>query len=185
MINLLPPEEKRQLRAARTNTLLIRYNIFLLGAAVFVGIAVGVTYIYLTSTKATAEQVISENRSKVGQYAAVEAQAQQFRQNLLTAKQILGNEVTYTKVILEIAQLLPSGVILENLSLDPATFGTETTLIAAAKDYNSALALKDSFQNSPLFANVHFQTIATGNTQNPGYPVTVNLNITIKKDAAK
>ena len=53
MINLLPPEEKRQLRAARTNTLLLRYNLSLVGAVVFLGLAIGVTYVYLSNTKVT------------------------------------------------------------------------------------------------------------------------------------
>jgi Tfp pilus assembly protein PilN len=186
MINLLPREEKRQLRAARTNTLLIRYNSALLAAIGFLGIAIGITYLYLSSTKAAAELTMSENIARVSSYASVEAEAQQFRNNLSTAKQILDHEVTYTKVILEIAKLLPPGVVLENLNLDAQTFGTETTLIAQAKDYASALALKDSFQGSPLFSDVHFQSIASNDATDAGqYPVTVNLNVTIKKDAAK
>lgn len=184
MINLLPPEEMRQLRAARTNTLLVRYNFFLLGAVAFLGLAVGITYIYLNTTKMTAEQTISQNQAKVGSYASVATEAQQFRSNLAIAKQLLNQEVTYTKVILAIANLLPSGVILDNLSLDSQTFGTETTLVAQAKDYSSALKLKESFQQSPLFSNVHFKSITTSDGPQK-YPVNVNLNVTIKKDAAK
>lgn len=184
MINLLPPEEKRQLRAARSNTLLIRYNILLLGVVAFMGIAIAVTYVFLATTQQGAQQTIAENNAKVAQYASVKAQAEQFKQHLTTAKQILDNEVTYSKVVLEISQLIPHGVVLENLSLDSQTFGTETTLIAQAKSYSSALALKDSFGKSPLFSDVHFQSITAGNTQTD-YPITVNLNVTIKKDAAK
>jgi Tfp pilus assembly protein PilN len=185
MINLLPLEEKRQLRAARGNTLLIRYNIFLLGAVAFLGLAVGFTYVYLNTAKANAESTIRENSAKVSNYASIEAQAQQFRDNLSVAKTILGNEVVYTKVITEIAKLLPPGVVLEALNLDAKTFGTETTLVAKAKDYPSALALKDSFQKSPFFTNVHFLSISSDASSTPGYPFSVSLNVTIKKDAAK
>lgn len=186
MINLLPPDEKRQLRAARTNTLLVRYNVFLLGAVGFMGLAVGITFIFLTTTKAGHERTIEESKTKVGQYAATDAEAKQFRENLTTAKQILNNDVTYTNVILAISRLLPSGTILQNLSLDAQTFGTETSLIAQAKSYESALALKNSFQRSSLFSNVHFQSIAaTTGTENSNYPITVTLNVTINKDAIK
>ena len=81
MINLLPPEEKRQLRAARTNTLLARYNIILLVAVVFLGLAIGVVYLYLTNTKASADQTVRENTSQTSQYAGVLTEAQQFRSN--------------------------------------------------------------------------------------------------------
>jgi Tfp pilus assembly protein PilN len=183
MINLLPPEEKRQLKAARTNTLLIRYNVFLLSAVVFLGIAVGITYVYLTNTKGSAELLISENKAKVSDYAVVESEAQQFRSNLTTAKQILDSEVTYTKVMLAIAALLPNGTVLDKLSLDAQTFGTPTALSAQAKSYDTALKLKEAFQNSPLFSDVNFQSIVS--STNSAYPLTVNLNVTIKKDAAK
>lgn len=183
MINLLPPEQKRQLRAARTNTVLLRYNIALFSSIIFLGLALGFTYIYLSNTKSNAEQVINTNKEKVSGYASVEAKAQQFRTNLTIAKQILDHEVAYTKVILEISHLLPSGVVLQNLSLDSQTFGTEYILSAQAKDYTHALALKDAFQNSPLFSNVHFQSVTSNGIS--GYPIGISLSVTIKKDAAK
>lgn len=186
MINLLPKEEKRQLRAARTNSLLLRYNIFLVIGLGFLSLAIGVTYLYLTSSKATAEETVSQNAAKVSSYAAVESEAQQFRTDLSTAKQIIDKEVTYTKVILSISKLLPSGVILDSLSLDAQAFGTETTLIAHAKSYAAALSLKDTFQKSTLFSDVHFQSISGGDsTTQSTYPFTVNLNVTIKKNTAK
>lgn len=186
MINLLPKEEKRQLQAARTNTLLIRYNIALLAAVIFLGAAMAVVYFYLGAAKATAEQTIKDNDVRARNYATVEAEAQTFRSNLSIAKQILGSEVTYSKVILAVSNLMPAGTVLETLTLDSATFGTPTVLAAQAKSYESALALKDAFQKSPLFSDVHFQTITSGTT-NPssGYPFVVNLAVTFKKEAAK
>src|SRR4051794_38626974 len=100
MINLLPPEEKRQLQAARSNTLLIRYNVLLLGVVAFMGISIAVTYVFLATTQQEAPQTIAENNAKVAQYAPVKSQAETFRQHLATAKQILDNEVTYSKVVL-------------------------------------------------------------------------------------
>lgn len=184
MINLLPLEEKRQLRAARTNTLLIRYNLLLVIIVAFTGLAVGVTYIYLKNTETNAKQALQDNESRVSQYASVQTQASQFRQNLATAKQILDNEVTYSSVVLQIAQLIPAGVVLQSLDLDSHTFGSDTTLVADAKDYASAVALKDSFSKSSLFSNVHFQSI-TDNGAGGAYPITVNLDVTIKKGAAQ
>lgn len=185
MINLLSPNEKRQLRAARSNTLLIRYNIFLAIVLIFLLLAIGFVYVYLNNTKANAENAIVDNKAKVSDFATVEAQARQFRSNLATAKQILDSEVTYSKVIVNIAQLLPAGTILSTLNLDSATFGTELPLVAQTKSYDRAIALKDSIQNSPLFSNVHFLSITAGETANSDYPFTVTLGVTIKKDAAK
>lgn len=184
MINLLPPADKRQIRAGRSNTLLVRYNFFLLGALGFLLVAIGFVYFYLANTRASAEAVVKDNQAKVVGYNKVEQEANEFKNNLAIAKQILGKEVIYTKTILDISALIPKGVVLDNLNLDAKTFGTETVLNAQAKTVNDAIALKDSFQNSPLFSDVHFQSIATAEGGGP-YPIVVTLAVTIKKDAVK
>lgn len=184
MINLLPPEEKRQLRAARTNTLLARYNLILLGALVFLGVAFAIVYFYLTTAKANADQIVSENTAATSEYANVLTEAQQFRGNLTVAKQILDREIAYSKVLIAIAQVMPSGVVLNSLTLDSETFGTETTLSAGARDYASALAFKDALQASPLFVEPHFQSINAAGAEGP-YPVLVDLNVTISEEITR
>lgn len=183
MINLLPPDTKAQISAARANTALIRYNFIALGGLVFMLVAVIIVYVYLINAKAAAEADITYNKAQVSDYSSVESEASTFRQNLNSARQILDNDVTYTKVVLEIANLLPSGIILDTLSLDSNTFGTPTTLTARARDYQAALQLKDSLQHSDLFTNVSIQSIS-GGTEN-AYPLTVSLSVTIRKDAAR
>ncbi len=186
MINLLPENEKRQLHAARTNTLLVRYNIGLFVAVVFLGIAMAFVYFYLGTAKATSEQTIADNKAKAASFASIESQAQLFRSDLAVAKQILDKEVSYTKVILAIANILPGGTILDKLSLDSENFGKPTVLAAQARSYEAALSLKDAFQKSPLFSDVHFQSITSNPTaQTSGYPFIVNLDVTIKREVAK
>lgn len=185
MISLIPPQVKRENAAARTNTLLLRYNFLLLGILAFLLLAIGVVYVYLGNTMASAEKTISENNAKVAGFSAVEEEAGIFRQNLATAKQILDREVNYTKVMIEVAQLLPAGVVLTGLNLDASTFGTPAALSAQAKTYDQALALKDAFSRSSLFSDVHFQSITTTDGGTSGYPLTINLSVTFKKEAAK
>lgn len=183
MINLLPPDTKRQLRAARSNRLLLRYNFLLIGAFVFLLAALGVVYMYLSNTKSVAEATITDNRAKVSDYATIQAQANTFRQNLSSAKQILDDDISYTKVILAISKVLPSGVVLNTLSLDSKAFGNPTTLAADVRDYPTVLTLKNALQASNLFSNVSIQSITGG--VDGAYPLSVNLNVTILKDAAQ
>lgn len=183
MINLLPPEMKSQISAARTNRLLLRYNVLLLAALGFMLIAIAIVYLYLVNAKATAEATVAENRAKASDYAAVESEANAFKQNLANAKQILDGDITYTKVVLQIASLLPSGVVLDNVSLDSSSFGSPTVLSARAKDYSTVLTLKSTLQNSSLFSNVSIQSISSGGDGE--YPLSVMLSVTIKKDAAQ
>lgn len=185
MINLLPPDYRNQLRAAQANTLLLRYNFFLLGALLFMGLALGVVFFYLTLNKTNAEQTLADNEARVGSYASVQQEATDFRSALATAKQVLDKEITYTKTVVAITKLMPAGTVLQDLSLDASTFGTPTSFVFQAKDYKTALSIKDSFQASPLFNDVHLQSIATGSGDETDYPYTVTLSLTITKDAAK
>ncbi len=183
MINLLPPDIKKQTSAARTNLLLLRYTILLLGAVAFLLAAIGLVYVYLGNAKSTAEETIADNIARAGDYGSVETDANAFRQNLANAKQILDSDIKYTKVILEIANVLPSGIVLDTLSLDSQTFGTPTTLAANARDYATVLRLKDSLQASSIFSNVSIQTISDGGSGD--YPLTVTFSVTIRKDAGQ
>ncbi|MDB5167852.1 MAG: hypothetical protein JWO55_110 [Candidatus Saccharibacteria bacterium] len=186
MINLLPPNDKRQLSASRANTLLLRYNIFLLGALAFLCLSIGVTYVFLTNTQTAAEKTVSENQQEVAGYANIQQQEKAFKEHLQTAKQILDKEIIYTKTILAVSNLLPSGIVIQNLNLDAQTFGTQTNLAVQAKTLSAAVSLKNSLEESPLFSNVHFQSISStpASGADAAYPVAVTLNVTIDKNAA-
>lgn len=184
MINLLPFEEKRQIQAARTNVLLLRYVLLTSCVMVATGLMVGAGFVIMNNSKANAEKQIAVNTSKASTYNSVQAEAQMFRANLLTAKTILDKEVNYTKVILAIAQTLPPEVTLDNLDLDANTFGTPFVLSAKAKSYDGGLALKAALEKSDVFSNVSLQgmTLAASDSD---YPVSVQLNVTINKDVAQ
>lgn len=183
MINLLPDESKKEIRAARTNVTLLKY-IFVLGAGVvFLAAIAGSIYFILLGTQTSAESIIKNNQSKTSAYSSAQEQAQALRAGLANAKAILDKEVRYSKVITGIAALMPEGAVLDSLSLSPATFGTPTTLTIYAKSTEAALAVKNNFQTSALFSNVTFVSISSG-AQGGSYPITASLSLTINKDAA-
>jgi Tfp pilus assembly protein PilN len=181
MINLLPEQNKKNIQAGRTNLLLVRYNILMLGALMFAFASLGVLYIYLANTKAAAEQTITDNKAKVSEYNTVESQAADFRAHLATAKQIMDQEIVYTKIVLQVARLIPHGVVIDNLALDPKTFGAATVMTAHCKTVDDATALKESFQNTTLFSNVYFASLSNNEGDTTGYPITVTLNVTMNK----
>lgn len=186
MINLLPSTDKRQIRAARWNVNLRRYLIILIFAILFLSaISVGV-YVILMDTKANAESLANSHKATVTANVSTEAEASAFKANLASAKSILDQQVPYTKIITGVAQALPSGVIIDNLTLSAATLGTATTLQAHAKTDTAALAILPNFQKSPLFSNVSVQSLSqdkSGTVSN--YPWSVTIGLTINKGAAQ
>ena len=187
MINLLPAENQRQLRAARVNVILLRYVILALAAVGLLAAATLASYLILTFTKVSAEDTIAAETKKASQYQAVERDAKEFQANLQTAKTILSKEVRYSKITVAIAQTIPSGVVLDNLNLDAQTFGTPTTLTARARSYKDALRLKSSFEKSEIFSDVNLASIskADDGSGKQAYPINVSINVTINKELAQ
>ena len=182
MINLLPDDYKKQVRAGRANLLLMRYNLLMIGMLVFVILAVGIFYIYLISARASAEINIANDKVKTSELAEVEKKATKFKSDLATAKQILDQEIVYTDKILDIAKLIPKDVVIDSLPIDPKTFGTSFVLSARSKSSEGASELKESLQKSPIFSDVHFDSLTINEESEGGYKYSVSLNVIINKD---
>lgn len=182
MINLLPDNNKKELRAARMNVVLLRYNVLTLITVVLFLLALGGFYAYLTSTKATAETSNIKNQAKANSYSDTKKAAEQYRTNLATAKQILANQVNYTSVVFSITELLPKGVVLDNVNLSAKDFGNQTVISAHAASFDAVSQLKQNFQQSKVFSNVFFQTINNaGDTADSGHPISVTISVKINK----
>lgn len=186
MINLLPYEHKNEIRAGRTNVLLVRYIAILICAAVVLsGLLVG-SYVVLNNTKAIAEVKVAENKQRMSAFGATQVQSDSFRSDLTTAKTILDGNISFSKLIYKIAAIVPPGVVLDNLALDPATFGSSVALTASAKSFDDATKLRDAFSNNDqVFSDVTLQTIRNpenASSSDP-YPVKVTLSVVINKGA--
>lgn len=191
MINLMPPEERRQLAAARTNTILLRYSV-LMGVFICVVILeLLFMYFIINLGKTQNETIISSNEAKTQQYLPVQQQANTFSTNLTTAKYILGRQTPYADLMTSIANCLPKGAVINTLDLDPTTFGTPTTLTVMTTSYEKAIDIKTSLQNAkmlgktPLFTSVSFQSISQQQGGGSGYPFTAIYNITYSKEVLK
>ncbi len=184
MINLVPPEQKRQIRAAQTNVLLFRYCIASLFLAFSLASLVAIAYITMNNSKSTAEQALRDGQVKSAQYADVQKSATEFTNNLAIAKTVLDKEVKYTNVAIKIAQTLPSGIVLNSLQLDAESFGKPMTLDAKGKSYNDALRLKTAFEQSSDFSDPHLLSVSKSDTDGD-YPFAISISVIIKPEISK
>lgn len=182
MINVLPPSEKRELTASRTNSLLLRYTFLMAAFVVLVTLEMIGVYFILEGSKLSYQRTIDENQRAVSSQSAVESQATEFKTNLATAKTILDRQVHYTSIIKTISDLVPAGVIIDTLTVDPATFDTPTTLDIQVKSYNDAITFKNKLDKSGKFTNVSFKNITLKSSSNEAYKYTATLNLTFSKE---
>ena len=182
MINLLPDEDKKEIRAGRANNILVRYVIATLCVLVLIGIELAGAYYYISYSSQQANEAIAENEAKSKDLLEKQNKVATFRKNLATTKQILDKQVDYTELILRVASVIPSGVVLDKLDLDSTTFDTPTTVDLRAKDESSLSALKQSLNDSSYFSNVHFNTISISTNSDTKYPYQVNLSLTYTRE---
>ena len=186
MINLLPPQNKKQFIAGRVNTLLMQY--IWITAALFglLGIISGLTYFMLETTRMNAEQQITENTSRVTNYQQIQQRTAEFQSNLTIAKAILDQQTYYSGALMKIAKYLPSGTVIDKISLDSSTYGTPISLHFLAEDEDTAITLKKARQESNIFSDVHFQTLnleENGKGANDKvYRVGITMSTTIRKE---
>lgn len=189
MINLLAPEVKQQIKAARTNVILLNYC-FILSATIVV-----ILGIFGVGTWLTIEQQQAANNHKdqatqaAKSYSQTRQAAESFAKDLQQAKNILANEVSFYNLITSLAAVVPSGVILNNLSLDTTTLTTPLTITGRANNYDSAVRLKNALSESSIFKDVKLTSITEIiNNQDPlstRYPINVTLSATFEPDFIK
>jgi len=184
MINLLPDKTKKQIKAARANVILAKFVAVLCVAAIFLALACGVSYLLLDGMEATAKA--QSANSKAGIVSPYQRQMDTINKSINTAKTILDAQMSYSKVITELAATMPSGVVIESISLDSSTINQPLTLTLHARLDSDILKFKSNIQASSIFSNYTVQTSDNDPASNiSGYPITTTVNVTINKSAIK
>ncbi len=181
MINLLSNQRQADIRAARTNIILLRYMGLVCIAGLFLLGTLYVTYTLLEETMRNADASIADNDIKADVYSETRQNVEQLSSQLSNARTILDEEVPYSELFVSIGQVMPPGTVLGDTTFATTNFnGTPLSLTAYARSATEASVLQSNFQSSPLFSEVNLNsTTETGGVE--GYPVVISLTVTINK----
>ncbi len=200
MINLIPPEKRRELRAMRHNSILVRYALI---SIVFFAVTIFIhfgTYLLLRQAEVTNTAQSESHLKKAVEYEGVYREAQEYTQNLAAAKALFESSVPYPEALSNLAKTLPSGVIIDTVNLEAGIIDQPGTLTAHAVSYEAAVALKDAFANSTIAKDVSISNVtntsisttesnsdsastSSGEGSAPNnYPIQVTLNITFTRE---
>lgn len=187
MINLLPTSEKKEITAGRTNILLRKY-VFV--SLLLLGLLVSITatfYIIMMQTKSDIQSQVDANNAKIAKYQSTQKEIDDFKNNLALAKNILGKEIHYSKIIPKIASTLPPNTVLQSLELNNETISAPMELKVRAKTRADVVPLKTRLENSDVFQNVYFESVVYDSAQGGmgTYPVDITINVTLKPEIIK
>ena len=194
MINILSPAQKRDIHAARINVVLVRYCVTVVLLVLLCGLIYGLGFWILAPEKAATLEKIAAQSDQSRPYAAVEKEADSFRNNLTIAKSILSKETSYSTFLTTLAAGLPSGTVLTQLSIGHVnTSGPQSTMVIEARtsNYNKTLELKNSLEQTELFENVSIINTSRPEdiTRLPGlearYPYTATYSVKLSTAVSK
>lgn len=184
MINLLPPESKKQLAAGRANRLLLRYLVLFLSLAILTMVIFAAVFLHLRGSKQFHQNTVESNAQRAVSMAKSQKEVAEFRTNLATAKNILGKQINYSSIALKVANSIPGGVILDQLTLDSEAINQPTKLNARAASEDAVRTLKESLNSSPYFSDAHYDTVSRA-LSDDRYPFEVTMTVTFTEELLK
>ena len=154
MINLLPPELKSSYRYARRNVMLVRWvvvlAISLLGLfAISTGGLIYLRQINDSYTPQIAATQASLNRQKLSQ---TRAQVTGMTNSLKLATQVLSKEVLFSKLLTQLATVMPSNAILTDLTISQTQGALDISALATDYDAATQVQVNLADPNNKIFS---------------------------------
>jgi hypothetical protein len=187
MINLLPPEHAAAIRYGRQNTVLRKWLIGMVAAIAGLALILVSGWLYINREAHSLQHNIDTTNQllKTQNLSKVQADAKEITGDIRVINQVLGSEIRFSDLIQAIGQDMPSGTVLNALSLSKVNGALDLT--AGAKDYASSaqIAANLSDPKNGLFSKVDIISITcggnTGQTDQT-YPCTAILKALFSSD---
>jgi Tfp pilus assembly protein PilN len=187
MINLLPSDMKTSLAFAHHNTKLIKIIIGLGIGTIGIILILAVGYLYLQQEVNSAKTSIKDSEASLKQQNETEtlARAQEINSSLTLVVDVLSQEILFSKLLREVASVIPPNTVLQDLSLSSELDGA-LNLEIGAKDYNAATQVQVNLEQRPdsIFerADLNGVNCRTADAEDAAYPCTANLTAIFSKD---
>lgn len=181
MINLLSPETKIELAAARRNVRLRQYALILLMLSAVITASYTVGYVILNTQANAYRDDVARYAPERERYQDVITQATTYSKNLSIAKSIMKSEFIFSDLLVTISKTLPKNTVLAGINLHTIDLAKPIELTIDAKSYQDADAIKKAFQASTYFKDTKLRSI----TKIPEgtYPYTTALITTLDQAA--
>lgn len=177
MINLLPPESRKDMLYARKNSQLAKWLVYLIFALIgCVLIAIG-GVLYLSQTTKSLEKQTAIARQSLQDQKIDETQKEieQISNNVKLTTQVLSREILFSKLLTQLGSVLPANTTLQELQIDKLQGGI--TITALAKDIDSATQVQLNLQDpaNKIFEKADIENIVCESEATKKYPCTAQI----------
>ena len=128
---------------------------------------------------------IAQYEPQKSQYSETVKQADSFTKDLVVAKSILSNEVTFSNLLIDIAKTLPKNVVLANISVRAADLNKPIELSLYVVSPLDAVAAKVAFEKSAYFTDTQLRVIQLSSDMGAASGYSFNATILTTINQAK
>lgn len=187
MINLLPPNTRREYAAARRNTKLRHYVVVLLVLLVLCLEITGYGLISLKANKTQAEATKTINQAQVDSLKKTSTEATSVASGINTVGKLLNQKIDFADMITNIGKSTPSGAYLTNLQLAVQDISKQPlVLVFRVNSQKTAAVLRNNLSSSDVFKQVDIESVIKQDTSSSdtaaqtNYPFEATLNAQLK-----
>lgn len=160
MINLLPYDTVKELRAGQTNAHLLNFIVMLAVAVVFVACVTALAYIGLLAARNDAMERDTSAQQALAARSQDSKQIESFRKSLDDAEKITSVQARYSEIFIAIGKALPSNAVIKNLSVEPANINQGIDMTVYSKTKEAMTEIKNNMQaNEEVFKDVSFSSV--------------------------
>jgi hypothetical protein len=159
MINLLPPDQKEQIRYAKLNRLALRYVWVSVVVTAVLGVIFGGGFYLLEQQLREVTKDVNDKQATIAALnKTFTPKAKDASDQLSAIKYVQGNQTKFSAVISDIAKVIPSGVSLDALTL---TGNDQVPVkLSVTQSYAVALAFRNALITSPRIAGADLESIS-------------------------
>ena len=181
MINLLPYEQKTELKAAHCNSNLIKYVTFLLFAFGFLVLLCLGAYIVLTTIKITNENAIANQTQSQALSPTLQASLDEANSSLESASAILNSEKSYTGLLDSISNIIPNESEIDNISASNSS--NQITIALRTKSSVTSADVQELFSSNGTFYSYRLVSNTTDSSDIDGYTNIINFTVSVNWEA--
>lgn len=165
MINLLPQDNRKQLKASVMNVSLLRYVLFFVGTLLAMAASVGFIYIALLQSKSSLTNQLEESKQRALAIANIKTESEKLRQDIKNTDTIFNSQVHYSNLLTAVAKTLPSDVYILSFIISHAelakTAPTVKTISIIAKNNDKVIETKKALEQSSYISSVSINSVTT------------------------
>jgi Tfp pilus assembly protein PilN len=163
MINLIPSEQKDQIRFAKLNRLVLGYIRIVAAVVVVLGVIFGWAIYQVSQQTAAVKSDVADKTAAIAKLnATFVPKAKEASDRLNAIKYVQTSQTRFSAVVADIAKVVPQGVSIDSMTLTGDS-KVPVRILVTSNSYSAALAFRNALITSPRIAGADLETISSSN----------------------